>query len=458
MEGKKEYNSFVIKVITDTFFVLLAWFTAYFLRFYIIPGGVGEPFELFAKLSLIALITMIYFLNRNKLYDSSNHTTWLEEIQLVFYSSLQSFLALTVILYFFFDVKVSRVSIALYFVLATIFLILGRILVKNILSSVRMNHRIEKTVLLVGHAEALKQYVDTVEQTPNCGLKILGQADGKHNALAGYPQFEGELMEVIHEMNPDTVVIGYPPDSHQKEQEVVAKCYDLLQTVFVIPNLPFSYIGSKIIEYQEVPIVYLNHSNISYFQKLGKRIFDFFVSLISISVISPLLLLLAFLVKITSPGPVFYKQRRVTEHGKEFTMLKFRSMACSSQQDESEPSWTVPNDFRVTKLGKYMRKTSLDELPQLFNVLAGDMSLIGPRPERPELVGKFIDEIPGYQLRHKVKAGLSGWAQVNGWRGNTSLLRRIEFDLYYIKNWSFMLDIKIIILTFIKGFVNKNAY
>jgi lipopolysaccharide/colanic/teichoic acid biosynthesis glycosyltransferase len=154
---------------------------------------------------------------------------------------------------------------------------------------------------------------------------------------------------------------------------------------------------------------------------------------------------------------VLYRQRRVTVDGKEFWMLKFRSMA-DRPLGEEDGQWTTKDDPRITKFGKFIRKTSLDELPQLFNVIKGDMSLIGPRPERPELVQRFMYEIPGYQLRHKVKAGITGWAQVNGFRGDTSLEGRIEYDLDYIRNWSFLLDAKIFILTFVKGFVNKNAY
>lgn len=456
MEGKKEYNDFLVKVFVDTVAVLFSWFFAYFLRFYVIPGGIGEPLDLFAKLSILVLILELFFINRHKLYTSSFHTAWQEEIQLIFYSSLQAFLAFVVFLYFFFDVRVSRVSIGLYFVLVTIFLILGRIVLYNVIESMRLRGKVMKHVMLIGHAKALKRYVKSVENLPGNGIKIVGQYDGKHHSIAGYRQLEGDLMEVIAKEKPDTVVIGYPPDHHEREQEIIAKCYDLLQTVIVLPNLPFSYIGSRIVDFHQVPVVYLNQTNLSYFQKMGKRFFDFIFSLVGMIIISPLLLFLAVLVKLTSPGPVFFKQKRVTEHGREFTMLKFRSMSC--RPVETKHDWTVKDDPRVTCFGRFIRKTSLDELPQLFNVLIGDMSLIGPRPERPELVYKFIDEIPAYQLRHKVKAGLSGWAQVNGWRGNTSLTRRIEFDLFYIKNWSFLLDVKIIFLTFIKGFINKNAY
>jgi exopolysaccharide biosynthesis polyprenyl glycosylphosphotransferase len=190
---------------------------------------------------------------------------------------------------------------------------------------------------------------------------------------------------------------------------------------------------------------------------IAKRVTDALVSVILIVVLSPLLLLIAVLVKLTSPGPILYSQERMGLDGRSFAMLKFRSMKADAER-HSGAVWADVKDDRRTKLGTFLRKTSLDELPQLWNVLYGDMSLVGPRPERPIFVNKFRKEIPHYMLRHKVRAGITGWAQVNGWRGNTSLESRIECDLFYIKNWSYILDLKILTMTVWKGFINKNAY
>ena len=176
-----------------------------------------------------------------------------------------------------------------------------------------------------------------------------------------------------------------------------------------------------------------------------------------IIIASPVMLVCAILVKATSEGPVIFKQERVGLHNKVFKMYKFRTMEVQKQSAE-ENAWTVKNDPRVTKVGKFMRKTSLDELPQLFNILMGEMSLVGPRPERPQWVDKYKEEIPRYMIKHQVRPGLTGWAQVNGYRGDTSIRKRIEYDLFYIENWSLALDIKILFMTIFKGFVNKNAY
>ena len=193
------------------------------------------------------------------------------------------------------------------------------------------------------------------------------------------------------------------------------------------------------------------------FNAMLKRIVDIFGALVAIILFSPVMLFSCIMIKLTSPGPLIYRQTRVGLHNKPFEMYKFRSMEVQTEEKEKK-AWTVKNDPRVTGFGKFMRHTSIDELPQLFNILKGDMSLVGPRPERPFFVEKFREEIPRYMVKHQVRPGLTGWAQVNGYRGNTSIRKRIDYDLYYIENWTLGLDFKILFLTFFKGFVNKNAY
>lgn len=187
---------------------------------------------------------------------------------------------------------------------------------------------------------------------------------------------------------------------------------------------------------------------------VAKRIVDLIGSLVALLIFSPVMLVTAIAVKCSSPGPVFYSQERVGLHNRPFKMYKFRSMQAAEVKD----GWTTKNDPRVTGVGKFIRKTSIDELPQLYNVLRGDMSLVGPRPERPFYVEKFKEEIPRYMVKHQVRPGMTGWAQINGYRGDTSIRKRIDCDLYYIENWTIGLDFKILFLTFFKGFINKNAY
>ena len=220
----------------------------------------------------------------------------------------------------------------------------------------------------------------------------------------------------------------------------------------IIPTKPYTedILGLPVINIRYVPL-----SNT--FNALIKRSMDIAGAIVAIIVSSPVMLVLCMLIKLTSPGPLIYKQERVGLHNQTFRMYKFRSMEIQKESEEKK-AWTVKNDPRVTGIGKFMRHTSLDELPQLFNILKGEMSLVGPRPERPFFVEKFREEIPRYMVKHQVRPGLTGWAQVNGYRGDTSIRKRIECDLYYIENWSVGFDIKIMFLTIFKGFINKNAY
>lgn len=220
----------------------------------------------------------------------------------------------------------------------------------------------------------------------------------------------------------------------------------------IIPTKPYTedLLGLPVINIRRVP---LNNT----VNKVVKRSVDIFGAVVAIILFSPIMLFTALAIKVTSPGPLIFNQERVGLQNKPFAMYKFRSMVV--QEAEKEKSrWTTKNDPRVTTVGKFIRKTSIDELPQLFNVLKGDMSLVGPRPERPLFVEKFREEIPRYMVKHQVRPGLTGWAQVNGLRGDTSIRKRIEYDLYYIENWTIGFDFKILFLTFFKGFVNKNAY
>lgn len=220
----------------------------------------------------------------------------------------------------------------------------------------------------------------------------------------------------------------------------------------IIPTRPYTedILGLPVINIRYVPL-----SNA--FPAMIKRLLDIIGSLVCIAVFSPVMLLFAILIRTTSPGPVIFRQERVGLHNKPFMMYKFRSMVVQDNRTEKK-KWTTRDDPRVTRVGRFMRKTSIDELPQLFNVLRGDMSLVGPRPERPYFVEKFQEEIPRYMVKHQVRPGMTGWAQVHGYRGDTSIRKRIDYDLYYIENWTLGLDVKILFLTVFRGFVNKNAY
>src|SRR2546428_1131105 len=228
--------------------------------------------------------------------------------------------------------------------------------------------------------------------------------------------------------------------------------------VRIVPDIhEFNSLGGQAEVFDGLPIITLQGSPHFGWNSCVKRATDLLFSLIILILISPLMVIICAAVKLTSPGPVFYKQERVGLDGRVFQMLKFRTMRVDAE-GETGAVWAKKNDPRCTTIGAFLRRLSLDELPQFFNVLKGDMSIVGPRPERPELVERFRSEIPRYMLRHKVNAGITGWAQVNGLRGNTSLTKRVEYDLDYIEKWSLWVDLKVMLLTLFTGFINKNAY
>lgn len=458
MKNKANKALLVLKVLGDTLAVLSAWLLAGYLRFYILPGGRIASFALFIQLSVLVWIFNIFFISRNDLYIEELEHSWRKETSTLIYSAFEAFLLLLVVLYFFFSEKVSRIAIGLYFFIIVIFLVLERTIISSHIKKSYKKGKYTRRILLVGYGEKLEHYESALHSRRMHGIKLVGQFDGEGVAIGGARQINaGLLREAVALTNPDLVVIGYPGEEYKRQEKMVAQALDLLnEKVIMLPSIPESYIGTQISDFRWIPMLTLNAAEMGFFQRFMKRTFDIVSCSVGIVLISPVLLLIALLIKLSSPGPIIFKQKRITRDEEEFTMYKFRSMR--TDIPEGNAHWTEENDPRITKIGRFLRKTSLDELPQLFNVIGGSMSLIGPRPERPELVEKFNQEIPGYRMRHRFKAGVSGWAQVNGWRGNTSLERRIEFDLYYIRNWTMLFDLKIVLFTFFRGFVNENAY
>jgi Undecaprenyl-phosphate glucose phosphotransferase len=256
----------------------------------------------------------------------------------------------------------------------------------------------------------------------------------------------------------DYVYIAMPPKASDRIEMIVDELSSRLVHVCLVPDLfQFNILNSRITHMAGMPVVHVIDEAPLKLSVILKRLFDVLFSVAVLLILSPLLIVLAIAVKLSSKGPVFYRQTRMGLNGQMFQMLKFRSMPVNAEE-QSGPIWASKEDRRATPVGAFMRKTSLDELPQFINVLKGDMSVVGPRPERPVFIDEFKDRVPGYMLRHKTRAGITGWAQVNGWRGNTSIEKRIEYDLFYIQNWSLGLDLRIILMTLWKGLRDENAY
>ena len=376
-------------------------------------------------------------------------------------------LGLLILMFTFYMIDESDFSRSTYIMFYVINIVLQwcvRMLIFMLLRDMREKGLNQKQLICVGYSRAAEEYIDRVLANPQWGYVIRGILDDNVPAGTEYKGIKvlgriANLNVILPENRLDEIAITLGLSEYYRLEEIVALCEKSgVHTKFIpdynkiIPTKPYTedILGLPVINIRYVP---LNNT----FNALVKRVMDIVGSIVGIIVTSPLMLLMCLIIKLTSPGPLIYKQERVGLHNQTFWMYKFRSMEVQLESEEKK-AWTVKNDPRVTPIGKFMRHTSIDELPQLFNILKGNMSLVGPRPERPFFVEKFREEIPRYMVKHQVRPGLTGWAQVNGYRGDTSIRKRIEYDLYYIENWSIGLDIKIIFLTFFKGFINKNAY
>ncbi len=321
-----------------------------------------------------------------------------------------------------------------------------------------------KRVLIAGAGELGRIVADKVLEHRELGYKVVGfvddRAGGDHLGYRGLPLLGTlcEASEILQRERIDQLYVALALDEHVKMVSLVESANREIVDIKVVPDLvQVIALRARLEELDGIPIINIHDVPLKGFNSVLKRTIDVLISTAALVVLSPLIGLIAALVRLTSHGSAFFRQERMGLDGKRFYVWKFRSMYDGAER-ETGPVWAREDDPRCTPLGKMLRKFSLDELPQLWNVLNGDMSLVGPRPERPFFVEQFKQRIPQYMLRHKVKAGLTGWAQVNGWRGNTSLEKRIEYDLYYIENWSVSLDFKILWLTLIKGFFHKHAY
>ena len=315
--------------------------------------------------------------------------------------------------------------------------------------------------LIVGTGRIARKTARSLRQTNWLGFKNVGFVEDQPSHWTSDLDILGtvaDLPTLVAKYQISHVFICLPMGRYDQARRVFETLSQTLVDVRLIADVPaLAGVTFTTTQFDGMPMIGLRESPHYGLNIVVKRVMDIALSLVALLILSPLLALIAALVKWTSPGPIFYSQERCGLNGQSFRMLKFRSMRADAEQ-KSGAVWAAPNDDRKTKLGNFLRKTSLDELPQLINVLKGDMSLVGPRPERPVFISKFTKTIPNYHARHAVKAGITGWAQVNGWRGNTSLRKRVQYDLYYITHWTPWLDIRILWLTIWHGFVNRNAY
>lgn len=465
-DNQKVFNR--LMVIIDAAIMAASFMLAYFFKFYILNNGPGPGvLPAVEYLRLLIFILPIYMLIYYAcgVYAPKRTVRRRFEIYGIVKANTIGIIALIILLYMIVrEFNVSRSVMAFFYVFNIFITACFRFVLRKGLRTIRSKGFNLKHILLVGYSRAAEEYIDRLTDNPQWGYAAVGILDNNIPAGTLYRGVKvlgslGNLEIILPENKLDEIAITLSLKDYDYLEDIVRICEKSgVHTKFIpdynslIPSKPYTedLMGLPVINIRYVPLT--NTGNI-----MIKRAVDIVGSLFGIVITSPVMLVSAILVKLTSPGPVIFKQERVGLHNKPFYMYKFRSMEQQSPKEEKK-AWTVRNDPRVTPVGKFLRRTSLDELPQLFNILRGDMSLVGPRPERPLFVEKFREEIPRYMVKHQVRPGLTGWAQVNGLRGDTSIRKRIEYDIYYIENWTLGFDIKIIFMTFFTGFINKNAY
>ena len=465
----KKYNQVFITFlfVSDLFFIALSWVLAYLLRFEVGLIEVTKNIPPWNQhLPLLVIILLVYgaVFNLVGFYRPKRLSSISKELIDIIRAITISILIFVFLTYFFKEYRYSRLTI-LYFWILSIFLVsLSRFFSRNLLRVFRRKGHNLRYALMVGEGDLAQKLLQSFHTHPELGIKAIGfLSESKETVgqIIGGLKVIGtheELHEVLKQGGIDQVYIALPFHQHEKITHILTSLKNELVDIKVVSDLyDFVRLRGGVDELDGLPIINIQDTPLHGWGKILKRVLDILLALIGMIILSPFMLIIAALIKTTSKGPIFYGQKRMGLDGEIFEMLKFRSMVVDAEKDTGS-MWAKPDDPRRTPIGRILRKTSLDEFPQLFNVLKGEMSLVGPRPERPELIEQFKHKVPKYMLRHKIKAGMTGWAQVNGWRGNTSLEKRIEHDLYYIENWSLSFDLRILFLTIFRGWVSKHAY
>ncbi|NBX93234.1 MAG: undecaprenyl-phosphate glucose phosphotransferase [Proteobacteria bacterium] len=451
--------------LADIATVVAIWCLTWDLRFYskIFPMTHGIPqFETYALISYPLAVIFCVMFHAVGAYRRDRVRFGFRASKKVCQGVVLGTLVLVAYLYFTELYRFSRLYLSLFCALSLAAVLVERFFLELIWQFLMARLLTPIKTLLIGYGDTLQVYRSEMERMSDYPIHWLGRLGPRssENDSMGvkYLGEETELLSVIRGQPVDQVVLSYPSKDPGHYEPLLRQLSNELASVKVIPDFgkysTFTYQAGHDFG---IPLLQFNTSPLGGTDKALKRFLDILGSLGFLVLCSPLYLFIGVLVKLSSKGPVFYSQERMGADGKLFLMYKFRTMQTDAEESTGAV-WAVENDTRVTYLGRFLRRTSLDEIPQFFNVLRGDMSLVGPRPERPFFVEQFRESVPKYMLRHQMRSGITGWAQINGWRGNTSIEERINHDLFYIRNWSLLLDIKILLLTFFKGFVNRNAY
>jgi Undecaprenyl-phosphate glucose phosphotransferase len=464
-------------VLVDVLSTSLAWICAYFLRFHSdlvvswlpVTKGVPPFTQYLALLPVIVVLwpAVLYF---HGMYQMKRGRSRIDEFFGILFSALiASVLMLLPVLYVGVygraptdpALEYSRIVFGAFIVLDLLALNAGRWTLRRYLERMWAAGYNVKRVLVAGAGELGRTVAETIAAHRELGYRVVGFVDDAAPATGGLPVLGtlAQTADVAMQHQVDQLYVALPLDQHAKLLKLIKNVSNECLDIKVVPDLvQYATIKAGLEDLDGIPIISLNEVPLRGWNSMQKRVMDVVLGGLLLMLFSPVFLAIAIMIKLRGGrGPVFYHQERISVDGKAFKMWKFRSMQHDAER-ETGPVWAHAEDPRRTAVGVWLRRYNLDELPQLFNVVLGDMSLVGPRPERPPFVRQFKERIPQYMLRHRVKSGITGWAQVNGWRGNSSIEKRIEYDLFYIENWSLLLDVKILILTVFRGFGQDHAY
>lgn len=422
-----------------------AYFFSWYLRFksgfFVQDAGVLPAKTYFSALFLIIPGYLLLY-SIFQLYMPRRVKSYRKELMDIIRANGIGFMIFILVLYFIKQEHFSRQMLCIFFFINISLEFASRYLIRTILWKMRKQGLNQKHILMIGESQMAEQYMDRLRENPKWGYQVFAHLKD-----------EEKLERILEGNELDEVVIALRAEDYGKLERIVDVCEKAGVHTKMIPDFG-NVISTRpyIEDVQGIPVIHVRRVLLNIMRnRAAKRAVDLIGATVAIILFSPVMLLTVLVVALTEEGSVIYRQERVGLHNQVFYMYKFRSMIMQDEEKE-KAEWSTRNDPRITPVGKLIRRTSIDELPQLFNVLKGEMSLVGPRPERPQFVQKFRDEIPRYMVKHQVRPGMTGWAQINGYRGNTSIEKRIEYDLYYIENWTMVFDMKILILTIFKGF------
>lgn len=421
------------------------YFFSWYLRFksglFVQDAGVLPAKTYFSALFLIIPGYLLLY-SIFQLYMPRRVKSYRKELMDIIRANGIGFMIFILVLYFIKQEHFSRQMLCIFFFINISLEFASRYLIRTILWKMRKQGLNQKHILMIGESQMAEQYMDRLRENPKWGYQVFAHL-----------RDEEKLERILEGNELDEVVIALRAEDYGKLERIVDVCEKAGVHTKMIPDFG-NVISTRpyIEDVQGIPVIHVRRVPLNIMRnRVAKRAVDLIGATVAIILFSPVMLLTVLVVALTEEGSVIYRQERVGLHNQVFYMYKFRSMIMQDEEKE-KAEWSTRNDPRITPVGKLIRRTSIDELPQLFNVLKGEMSLVGPRPERPQFVQKFRDEIPRYMVKHQVRPGMTGWAQINGYRGDTSIEKRIEYDLYYIENWTMVFDMKILILTIFKGF------